>query len=144
MKKQKAKSKSVSNELSIFIVGTGMYVSGRGTDNHGVVLPAVYEWMKRGNKGKVYIAGTRLTSIATIRKKIKELNALYGFTIVPQYFPNGTGDDSQAYRKALRAVKKPACAVVVVPDNLRRQIAGDAIMAGRHTIVVKPLAPTVQ
>ena len=32
----------------------------------------------------------------------------------------------------------------MVPDNLHRKVAEDTIKNGLHTLVVKPLAPTVQ
>jgi predicted dehydrogenase len=133
-----------NTSLNILIVGTGMYVSGRGTEGYGTILPAVYEWKKSGKKGDIYIAGFRPEGIKEIKKKIKELDDLYGFNIAPRYFPEDTVYDPDAYLKAIKEIPKPACAVVVTPDNLHRKIAGDAIENGLHSLVVKPLAPTVK
>ncbi len=130
--------------LNILVVGTGMYVCGRGTDGYGTILPAIYEWARCGSLGDIYIAGTRSEGIKAVKRKVKKLNGLFGFDIVPKYFPESSTDDPEAYKAAICEIPKPACAIVVVPDNLHRDIAGDAISGNIHTLVAKPLAPTVK
>ena len=49
--------------VNIVIIGTGMYVCGRGTDGYGTILPAVYEWRQHGMLGDVYIAGSHYGGI---------------------------------------------------------------------------------
>jgi len=45
--------------LNIVVIGTGMYVSGRGTDGFGTILPSIIEWKRGGNSiGKVVLVGT--------------------------------------------------------------------------------------
>lgn len=134
----------VGNSINIVIIGAGMYVCGRGTDGYGTILPAVYEWKRHGMFGDVYIAGTHSESIEAVRKRVTELNKLFGFNITPRYFPENNTYNPEAYKDALLQIPKPACAIVVVPDNLHRKIAGCTIENGLHTLVVKPLAPTVQ
>ena len=34
--------------FDIVVIGSGLYVCGRGTEGHGTVLPAIFEW-KREN-----------------------------------------------------------------------------------------------
>jgi len=131
--------------INILIIGTGMYVCGRGTDGYGTILPAIYEWKRqRKISGNVYIAGAHFEGIETVKEKIKELNKLFGFEIAPRYFTENKTYDPEAYREAIREISRPACAIVVVPDNLHRKVAGDTIGHGLHTLVVKPLAPTVK
>jgi len=130
--------------LNILIVGTGMYVSGRGTEGYGTILPAVYEWRKKGRPGDVYIAGSRSEGIGEIKKKVRDLNELYGFAIIPKYFPEDDSNDHEAYQKAINGISKPACALIVAPDNLHRKITGDVIENRLHSLVVKPLAPTLK
>jgi len=129
--------------LNILVIGTGIYVCGRGTDGYGTILPAIYEWARCGRLGDVYIAGAHPEGIMAVREKIKELNKLFGFDIAPKYFPESDGYDPEAYEVAIRKVPRPACTIVVVPDNLHRKIAGDTVVNNMHTLVVKPLAPTV-
>jgi len=131
-------------KLNILIIGTGMYVCGRGTDGYGTILPAIYEWKKSGFGGDIYIAGTRMAGIRAVREKAAALDKLYGFTVNINYYPNNEMNDLEAYKKAINDIPKPACAIVVVPDDLHRTVAGYAIENGLHTLVVKPLAPTIK
>jgi len=129
--------------LNILVIGTGMYVCGRGTNGYGTVLPAIYEWKKRSTIGDVFIAGTSPEGIKIVKEKVVELNRMFGFEIKPKYFPENN-HNPESYKDAIREISKPACAIVVVPDNLHRKVAGETIENGLHTLVVKPLAPIIK
>ena len=124
-----------------------MYVCGRGTSTYGTILPAVYEWIKRNKPdhqlGDIYIAGTSIIGIRSLKEKNRELGKTMGLEISPKFFPFHS-DNIEAYRQALDEISKPACAIVVVPDHLHCKIAGDCLNAGLHTLVVKPLTPTIR
>ena len=130
--------------LNILIIGTGMYVCGRGTDGYGTILPAIYEWNRSFNQGDIYITGAHNNGVNALKNKVEELNSLYGFNLTPKYFPEENGYNPTAYLDAIHTIPKPASAIVVVPDNLHRKIAGDCIANGLHTLVVKPIAPTLK
>jgi len=131
--------------MNVLVVGTGMYVCGRGTDGYGTILPAIYEWKREHREtGNIYIAGSHSDGIKVLKGKVNELDKLFGFDIKPKYFPEKEVSDSVSFIKATREIAKPACAIVAVPDNLHRKVAGCTIENGLHTLVVKPLAPTVQ
>ncbi len=119
-----------------------MYVCGRGTNGYGTILPAIYEWERLNKSGNLYIAGTSQKGITILKQKIKGLNDLYGFDIDPSCFPSKNVCDSKAYMDAIRKIPKPACAIIVVPDDYHSKVAGDVIGNGLHALVVKPLAPT--
>ena len=129
--------------LNILVIGTGIYVCGRGTDGYGTILPAIYEWARCGCLGDIYIAGKHIAGINTVKGKIEKLNRIFGFDIKPKYFPESDTCGPEVYKVAIREISRPACAIVVVPDNLHRKIAGDTVNNNIHTLVVKPLAPTV-
>jgi len=133
-----------NSPLNILVIGTGMYVCGRGTDGYGTILPAIYEWKKSGFVGDIFIAGTQSEGIRIIREKAEALDKLYGFTLNINYYPKNEMNDPEAYKKAIRDIPKPACAIVAVPDNLHRAVAGYALENELHTLVVKPLAPTIK
>lgn len=133
-----------SNPLNIVVIGTGMYVCGRGTDGYGTILPAVYKWACCGCLGEIYIVGTRIEGINTVKRKVEKLNELFGLEIKPKYFPASDNCDPEIYKIAIREISSPACAIVAVPDHLHRDIAGDTVGNNIHTLVVKPLAPTVK
>lgn len=130
--------------LNIVVVGTGMYVCGRGSDGYGTIMPAIYEWARCECLGEIYIAGIHSEGIVAVKKKVNELNQLFCFDIEPKYFPGSDTCGPEVYKVAIREIPKPACAIVVVPDNQHRKIAGDTVDNNIHTLVVKPLAPTVQ
>ena len=132
------------NLLNILVVGTGMYVCGRGTDGYGTILPAIYEWARCGCLGDIYIVGTHIDGINTVKGKVEKLNKLFGFDIEPKCFPESGVCDPEVYKVAIREIPRPACAIVAVPDHLHREIAGDTVGNNIHTLVVKPLAPTVK
>ena len=47
--------------MNILIIGTGMYVSGRGTDGYGTILPAISTFQKETNRiSKVFVVGTNV------------------------------------------------------------------------------------
>lgn len=138
------KVKNNNQSFNILIIGTGMYMCGRGTDDYGTILPAIYEWMRKGGHGDVYVAGASPDGINSVKKKVEELNKLYGFMIVPKYFPDNDTYNPEAYKNAIQEIQKPACAIVVVPDNLHKEVTEHSLKNGIHTLVVKPLAPTVK
>ena len=72
---------------------------------------------------------------------MRELNGLYGADLQPRYFPE-SHDDDHAYAKAVDGVRRPACAIVAVPDHLHSRVTHAMIAGGLHTLVVKPLAAT--
>jgi len=129
--------------MNVVIIGTGMYVCGRGTDGFGTILPAIYEWKRHELLNKIYISGAHRSSIEELNKKVIELNKLLDLEIHPHYYPENTDHDPRAYKTAIKEVPRPACAIIVVPDDLHREIAGYAIENNLHTLVVKPLAPTI-
>jgi len=123
-----------------------MYVSGRGTSGYGTVLPALCEWRRRGLPlGELFLAATRSESVFDARQRLDSLNDMMGTDLTLRTLPDDREvNDPECYLEALREIPKPACAIVVVPDHLHRKVAGDCLKAGAHTLVVKPLAPTVK
>jgi len=140
------KKKATSISLNVLIIGAGMYVCGRGTKGYGTVFPALCELQRRGFPLRsIYLTATSPDSIDLAGQKLDALNKVMGTDLSLITFPEqGEGLDPENYLKVLQYIKKPACAVVVVPDHLHCKIAGDCLKAGLHVLVVKPLAPTVK
>ncbi len=130
--------------MNVLVIGTGMYAVGRGTASFGTLLPGILEWRRTGGVGDLYVAGTSPEGVGAAREKIDALQSVTGVRVPVRYFPTGDRPDPQAYREAIRAIPRPACAVIATPDELHREMAGAAIEAGLHCLVVKPLAPTVR
>lgn len=130
--------------LHILVIGTGMYTCGRGTETYGTVMPAVFEWKRKNRAGELYIAGTGPESIAIAKRKISGLQEIMKVKPLIRCFPEGDRPDPDSYKEAICQIPKPACAIIATPDHLHREMAGQTIEAGFHTLVVKPLAPTVK
>lgn len=129
--------------LNIVVIGAGMYVCGKGTAGYGTIMPAIFEWKKRADVGKVYVAGASREGASLAKGKMNELRKKIGVDIDLTYFPKGAIRDTRCYLDAIGEIPKPACAIIAVPDNLHSDIASAAIEGGLHTLVVKPLAPTL-
>lgn len=129
--------------IDIVVIGAGLYVSGKGTSGHGTILPAIFEW-KRNNKnlGDVHCVSTSVESAKELSKKADDLVKKTGVKIKLKSYPQSGPKDNLAYCKVLNNIKKPACAIVAVPDHLHYQVAKDCLEAGLHTLLVKPFTPT--
>ena len=121
-----------------------MYVGGRGAGTDGTVLPTLMQAQTQGTIGDIFVAATNRDSIATLQTKLDELNARLGTHINLKGYPTSEVRNPFAYRQALEDLPRPGCAIVVVPDHLHAAITSDVINAGLHTLVVKPLTPTLK
>ena len=130
--------------INVLIVGTGMYVCGRGTRTYGTVAPAVAQAAKRGLVGSVAVATRSGTSFAPFDEKWRGIGTEIGHEVGYARYPDGAGRDPHAYRQAIAALPDPGVVIVVVPDDRHYEVALAAIEAGKHVLVVKPLAPTIE
>ena len=130
-------------KLEIIIIGAGMYVCGKGTTGHGTILPAIYE-SKRLNEniGNVHCVSTSLESSQNLLKKSDELGKKTGVALDIKAYPDSEEKNHIAYKEILKNLKRPACAIIAVPDHLHYQIAKDCLESGIHVLMVKPLTPT--
>jgi len=129
--------------MNIIVVGTGMYVCGRGTYGYGTVMPAILEWSRSHEIGTVCIVGRDPRAVKAAKTRIDELKRKMGVSLSVRYFPEGEAND-KSYKRAMREAGWPSCAIVAVPDKLHKDVASEAIEQGLHTLVVKPLVATVK
>ena len=129
--------------LNVLVVGAGMYVSGKGTDGYGTILPALYQARKEGLPVEARIAGTNQASVKQLRGKIRELDRMFDCKLPVECYPKGKENDAAAYKKAINDGPVPDCAIIAIPDQLHYEVASYLIKKGVHCLVVKPLAPTM-
>ena len=131
--------------MKIVIVGNGMYVSGRGTDGFGTILPAVLEYKRGGSEiTEIHMVGTSTEHSLAAEAKANELMQKTGVSVKLNVYPVNSEKDLIAYKKVLEIIDDPACAIVSVPDHLHHEITLSCLKKGLHTLVVKPLTPTVK
>lgn len=129
-------------KLDILVVGGGMYVTGRGTDGDGTVLPALFEAHRQGFLGRIAIVTTSETSAIKNRKKVDSLAQRMGISPQCELFPK-VGTSKTSFLKAAKEFK-PDAVIVAVPDHLHSSISIPLIEMGLHCLVVKPMAPTLE
>ena len=68
--------------MRILIIGSGNYVTGRGTDSYGTILPAIYEFNKEKKiVDEVVILTTSKKSAKLAEKKNKKIRYLSGHNL---------------------------------------------------------------
>ena len=107
----------------ILIIGNGMYVSGRGTDGFGTILPAVLEYQRGSGKvSDVSIVGTNRDHSLAAEAKANELMTKTGVSVKLNVYPDKVEKDNTIYKNALNGIGAAACAIVSVPDHLHHEI----------------------
>jgi len=132
------------SETDIIVVGTGMYVCGRGTSGFGTVMPAILEYSRTNPVRSVHVIGRTVKGIKAAEKKIAQLKSFMGVKVLVKYYAQTSEKAKDFYEETILRIPKPACAIIAVPDNIHKEIAGYMISAGVHILVVKPLAATVK
>ncbi len=127
--------------LNVLVVGTGMYVCGRGTDTYGTIMPAVLESSRRGRIGRICVAGRSAAGLDAAKRKIRALTKAMGVPAEISYYSDSAGG-AKGYIKAMKDIPKPACAIIAVPDRLHKEVSSAALSNGLHTLVVKPFVTT--
>ena len=68
--------------MNIIIIGTGMYVTGRGTGGYGTILPAITEWKRSGRPlSKVLLVGDQQETLIGSLAKSKNFADHYRSSI---------------------------------------------------------------
>jgi predicted dehydrogenase len=130
--------------MKIIIIGNGVYVSGRGTNGFGTVLPAIVEYQRLHQSVEhVVMTGTNPMHAEEAEEKIRELMQLTDVSFQLESLPKTSVSNVDIYKDIISKIDQPACTIVAVPDHLHYKIARDCLEAGLHTLVVKPLTPTV-
>ena len=131
--------------MNIIIIGTGMYVCGRGTSGHGTILPAVLEYIRGGQLvNKIILVGSNGKNFPIIQQKVHSLLKVSGVSCEIDILPKNGVVDKNQYIKVLESIDKPACAIVAVPDHLHKKVAMDCLNRDFHTLVVKPLVSNLK
>ena len=63
----------MNDKLNLLILGSGMFVTGRGTSTYGTVLPSIFEIYKKNKLSNVIICSTSYESSIKAKKKIQQL-----------------------------------------------------------------------
>ena len=114
-------------EINILILGGGMYVSGRGTETLGTILPSIYE-LKNLRKNITLLNYSKSGQIKT-KKKLnqfpKEAKIRFEYGLLK-------------HLDKILLKKKFHCAIIALPDNLHYKYIKKVLLKKIHLITVKP------
>ena len=131
--------------MNIVVIGNGMYVSGRGTNGYGTVIPAILEYKRSGGKvTKVYIIGTNKNNSIEAKDKALSLIKETGVEIKLETYPNKERLNKNIYKEVLSKIAQPACAIIAVPDHLHFTVTKETLNSGFHSLVVKPFTTKLE
>jgi predicted dehydrogenase len=126
--------------VDVVVIGAGMYVCGRGTRGFGTVLPAVAQAQRDGRVGEITVAAHGIEGKLAAEQRLAAWTSASGTDAHVRVLAAPEPKDLGALLGSLR----PGAAVIVaVPDTAHEETATTAIACGHHTLVVKPLAPTL-
>ena len=132
---------SMNTGINILIIGGGMYVSGRGTDSDGTIIPALLEARRHVMINRLGLVTTSADSANENRERINTLAKRMGVDSQCEYFPK-SGKNELSYLEAAEQFK-PDAVIVAVPDHLHASVCIPLIEKGIHCLVVKPMANTL-
>lgn len=130
-------------KINLLIIGTGLYVCGRGTAGYGTILPAVMQSYKAGLIDEVLVASNRGESFETFDSNFKALAKSLGVYFSYKSFPLENTTNPNAFREAIKELPDPGVVIIATPDHLHFEMALAAIENGKHVLVVKPLVTTI-
>jgi len=141
----------------VLMIGTGEYTTGYVHNSQsasdkkiGVVALTFFDLQTshRGSKiGKAKMVGTNGTKFVGIREHFKKnITSVYkDITTEFESFPaDDVKSDPEAWRAALKTMKKGDIVSIFTPDDTHFIIAKEAILQGLHVIVTKPPVKTLK
>ena len=124
--------------MRILIIGSGNYVTGRGTDSYGTILPAIYEFNKEKKiVDEVVVLTTSKKSAKLAEKKNKKIRYLSGHNLRVKIVVkknNFKFPSNQAYSR-----DGIFCTIIATPDHTHYKLAKNCLKNKQHCLVVKPV-----
>jgi len=118
--------------MRIIVIGTGNYVTGRGTEGHGTILPAIYEFNKINKIDEVIILATSKRSKELARIKNRQIAKLSGQNLKVNIVTKIPKDLNSSKNKI-------SCAIIATPDHTHYKLIKKYLKKGLHCLVVKPV-----
>lgn len=127
--------------MKVLIVGTGMYVCGRKTKDHGTIYPALVEISKKYPISNILMCSHQQDHIE-VKQKIKEIENKLQKKIPISYYPKNN-NFSSGYLEAIEEHADIDAAIVATPDHTHFDIVKKLMDKEIHCLCVKPLTPSL-
>jgi D-galacturonate reductase len=131
----------MASKYNVIVIGSGIYVLGKGHDDFGVIMPTLVNLQKQNILSKIILTIRRKTDVPRLNKKIDRLSELYNFDIVWEYLVADVESDD--YSVQLMQLDKPLIGIVALPDHLHFRAIEGLLKNEIHCFTVKPLTPSV-
>lgn len=115
-----------------------MYVTGRNGSGTGTILSSLCQMHKDGLVNSVTVMSPSKSSAKHVSDAMTRINELLKSTLKVNFVEG----NSSSIAKVVLENKTDAC-IISVPDHLHFECAKATLQAGLHTLIVKPLVPTV-
>lgn len=127
--------------MRALVVGSGMYVTGRGGTGVGTILAALCQYSRVGELTEIVVVSRSEASASAVTESLQRINQALGSGLKATFRAiEGTFDELSA----LNAEFGFDAAIVSIPDHLHFGYAEKLIRLGIPSLVVKPLVPTLE
>ena len=122
--------------MNILIIGSGMYVTGRGGTGVGTILASVMQVASTYGKSSVNVCATKAHNGKVVQEAANRINGLMKTNVPVLYHQiDGTDDDLASLVSALRI----SVCIVASPDKKHFSQLATLLALGVHCLCVKPL-----
>jgi predicted dehydrogenase len=126
--------------MNILIIGSGMYVTGRGGYNNATVLASLAETGKTRQIGRVVVTGMH-DNEAMVDKSVRKVNRRLNTDLAVEYV-QFSGDIAFDVENITNQYEFD-CAILVVPDHLHYSYAKELLNHNLHILVAKPFVTNI-
>ncbi len=124
-----------NGKIPVLVVGGGMI-------SEEVVLPTVFQEQSRGRVGSISVASRRPATIKRL-KDFFDKEEFNGYPD-PQKETDLESSHPEAYKQAIADLGDHGVVIVATPDHLHTPVILEAVEAGHHVVVEKPLCLKVE
>lgn len=123
--------------MKALVIGAGMYVTGRGADTDGTILPALYQLSCDGLIDEIVVVASNPDNGAVVETVGDKLSNLLGAAPTLRY-ENVDRSNIESEIAKLNATSHFDCAIVSTPDPTHYSIVSSLMSLKLPTLVVKP------
>lgn len=123
--------------MNIIIVGSGMYVTGVGSNDVGVVLSSLFQLSKSEDIDKITIVSRNKSSESAVQDAQNRINKLLNTSVKVNFISLGDKEPSQVFKMIIVRENFDAC-IISTPDHTHFEYAKIAINSKVPCLIVKP------
>lgn len=131
----------MNSKQNLLIIGSGMYVTGRGTNNFGTIYPAALKALKYEYISSITISCSTKKNIDSLNKRIFKINKKAGFKNLKVNTIYGDFTKINTVNSIIKKYKLNI-AIISVPINIHFNVLVNLMNNKVHCLITKPLVTT--